>query len=277
MIMNKNSFHLPKTILYVTIPQHVLGFLLGFYLILFQNVSWTWLLASYIAWVFLGVIGIGIFYHKYFAHKSFATFRTIEAVGAYLGAMAGLGGPIGWVALHNDHHHRYADKDPLDVHSPTQGMLSSYIGWQFQRFDLQIRSARQLFRNPCLKFLERYYYQVYWLTAFLLFLIDPLLPVYILFMPGFMHYHVENILSCFCHLKKYGYRNFETNDHSVNILWFGILTWGAGFHNNHHGQISATHYQVRPYEIDLSRLIIFFIPKKIEPNLKHKTKLKLGR
>lgn len=256
------SYHLPKTVLYVTIPQHIFGFLLGFYLIILKNVSWWWLLASYAAWVVLGVIGIGIFYHKYFAHKSFTTYKIVEVIGGYLGAMAGLGAPIGWVALHNDHHHRYADRDVLDVHSPTLGLWNAYMGWQFKKFDLRLQSAKQLLKNPYLRFLGRYYHQIYWLTAAVLFFINPLLPVFVLFMPGFMHYHVENTLSCFCHLKKFGYRNFETDDDSVNILWFGILTWGAGFHNNHHGRINATHYQVRPYEIDLSRLILFFIPKK---------------
>ena len=262
MMNNFSSFHIPKTIFYITMPQHIFGFLTGIYLILFRNVSWMWLLVSYISWICLGVIGIGIFYHKYFAHRSFSTFKPIEIIGAYLGAMAGLGSPIGWVALHNDHHHRYADRGPLDVHSPKRGMFTSYVGWQFQKFDLRIQSAKQLLRNPFLKFLGHYYYQIYWLTAFLLFLISPLVPVFVLFLPGFMHYHVESFLSCFCHVRRHGYRNFETNDDSVNILWFGILTWGAGFHNNHHGQINAKHYQVKPYEIDLSRLIIFLIPKK---------------
>lgn len=262
MDKKRYSFYVPKTILYITLPQHILGFLLGIYLILFQDVSWMWLLASYGAWIFLGVIGIGIFYHKYFAHKSFATYEIIEYVGAYFGAMAGLGPPIGWVALHNNHHHPYADRNILDVHSPTRGIFNSYLGWQFQKFDLKTQSIKYLLKNSFLRFLGNYYYQIYWTTAVLLFFINPLLPVFTLFLPGCMHYHVEGILSSFCHLRKYGYRNFETNDDSVNILWFGILTWGAGFHNNHHGKMSAIHFQVKPYEIDLSRLIVFLIPKK---------------
>lgn len=264
--MNKR-LHIPKGILYITVPQHVFGFALGCYLIFFEALSLSWLFLAYASWILLGVVGIGIFYHKYFAHKSFETYSWIEAIGAYLGVLAGLGPPIGWVALHNDHHHKYADNSELDVHSPTHGKFSSYMGWQFRKFDLRMDSAKRLLKKPALKFLGRYYFQVYWMTAVILFLINPLLPVFALFLPGCIHYHVEGFISCFCHLKKFGYRNFDTKDNSVNILWFGILTWGAGFHNNHHGQTNAAHYQIKPYEIDLSRLILPLIPKKKLKNL----------
>ncbi len=257
-----SEFHVPKGILYITIPQHILGFCLALYFILIQKVSFYWLWLTYASWVLLGVVGIGIFYHKYFAHKSFETYSWVEAIGGYLGVLAGLGPPIGWVALHNDHHHKYADQSALDVHSPAHGKFTSYMGWQFKKFDLRMDSAKRLLKKPWLRYLGNYYFQIYWLTASLLFLINPMLPVFVLFLPGCIHYHVEGIISCFCHIRKFGYRNFETNDNSVNILWLGILTWGAAFHNNHHKNVRAAHYQEKAYEIDLSRLLLILIPKK---------------
>lgn len=250
----------------ITIPQH-LGAVGATVLILQGKVSASWLIASYAAWVLIAVLGVGIFYHKYFAHRGFATYRWIEALCAYLGGLAGLGAVIGWVALHMDHHHRYADRSELDIHSPRYGLFRAYMGWQFEKHDLKIGSAKRLLRIPFLKLQGSYYYQIYWLSAAALFFIDPIAPVFLLLVPGFVQYHVEGIIASFGHTRSFGYRNFDTPDDSVNIWWLGVLTWGAGFHNNHHGLPVRAHNQSKFYEIDLSRIILFFIPKIHKSNV----------
>ncbi len=254
------QFYIPKGILLLTIPQTVLGFGVGTYLLASGQAPFLWLGGAYIAWVLIGVAGVGIFYHKYFAHRAFETYRWVEYVGAYLGCLAGLGSPLGWSMLHNNHHHQFADKSEDDVHSPIHGLFRAYMGWQFFRFDLRLGPSRSALRAP--RIFSRHYYLVYWGTALLLFLIHPFAPVFLLFLPGFLHYHIEGFISSFCHVRKFGYRNFDTPDNSVNILWFGIITWGAGFHNNHHGESSSLHHQVKPYELDASRLVMALIPKK---------------
>lgn len=256
----ESRFHIPKGIWLLTVPQHVLGLSASIYLIASGRGSPLWLIGTYVAWVLIGVLGVGIFYHKYFAHRAFLTYRWIEYLGAYLGSLAGLGSPLGWIMLHNNNHHQFADKDEADVHSPVRGVFRAYMGWQFLKFDLRLGPSREGLKAP--RIFSRYYYSIYWGTAAVLFLIHPYAPVFLLFLPGCIHYHVEGFISSFCHLEKFGYRNFETNDNSVNIWWFGLLTWGAGYHNNHHGNPSAIHYQVRPYEIDASRLLVALIPKK---------------
>lgn len=258
---SRGEFYIPSGVIWVTVPQH-LGAVFAIYLLISGRVPLGWLAGTYLSWVAIGVVGIGIFYHKYFAHKGFQTYRPIEIIGAYLGCLAGLGPPIGWVALHNDHHHRYADKSSLDVHSPIHGKFHAYMGWQFHKFELRLSSARRLLLDPALRFFGRYYFQVYWATGLVFFIIDPFALLFLLLLPGFIHYHVEGIISCFCHLRNCGYRNFETPDNSVNIWLLGVLTWGAGFHNNHHGNPTRPHNQERIQEIDLSRLLLLLIPKK---------------
>jgi stearoyl-CoA desaturase (delta-9 desaturase) len=45
----------------------------------------------------------------------------------------------------------------------------------------------------------------------------------------------DNMINVFGHIKAgIGYRNFETNDNSHNNIIMGLLTWGQGWHNNHH-------------------------------------------
>ena len=256
------KYSIPPGILFVTIPQHVLGIGFGAYLIYSGKASASWLLLAYVAWVFIGVMGVGIFYHKYLCHRAFETYAWVEAIGVYFGVLAGVGSPVGWAGLHNDHHHRHADRNEIDVHSPIHGKFHSYIGWQFKKFTFKLETAKRLLRNPRLKFFNQYYLLIYWATVALAFLIHPYLPVFLIFIPGCAQFQVESLTACFGHLKNYGYRNFETRDNSVNLLWFGILSWGTGFHNNHHGRLNAAHYQVKFYEVDLSRLLLMIIPMK---------------
>lgn len=255
----KNKIKIPKGILLLTIPQHLFGACAAIYLIGSGEVKYSFLLLTYFMWICIGVVGVGIFYHKYWSHSSFHCSPYFAIVGTYLGCLAGLGSPIAWSLLHINHHHRYADRSPLDVHSPTLGLWQSYLGWHFYPFELLSSGFRARYKNKILRFFTKYYFRIYWGTAVLLFTFDTNLPTFALFLPGFLHFHMESIIACFCHQKRFGYRNFETNDESVNIKWLAWLSWGAAYHNNHHAQPNNWNCGVKPGEIDLSSFIIQWI------------------
>jgi stearoyl-CoA desaturase (delta-9 desaturase) len=54
----------------------------------------------------------------------------------------------------------------------------------------------------------------------------------------------------------WGYRNFETTDDSRNLWWVAIITFGEGWHNNHHAQHRSAAHGMRWWEFDLTYLII---------------------
>src|SRR5262249_50018739 len=60
--------------------------------------------------------GVTIGFHRLFAHRSFATSRTVERILMILGCMAGQASPFFWIAVHRLHH-RHSDTDD-DPHSP---------------------------------------------------------------------------------------------------------------------------------------------------------------
>ena len=55
---------------------------------------------------------------------------------------------------------------------------------------------------------------------------------------------------------KFGYRIYDTGDRSTNCWWVALLTYGEGWHNNHHAfQYSARH-GMQWWEIDLTWMTI---------------------
>ena len=45
-------------------------------------------------------------------------------------------------------------------------------------------------------------------------------------------YHSTWLVNSATHL--WGYRNYETRDHSRNLWWVALVSYGEGWHNNHH-------------------------------------------
>ncbi len=54
----------------------------------------------------------------------------------------------------------------------------------------------------------------------------------------------------------WGYRNYETTDDSRNNWWVGLITYGEGWHNNHHAYPTSARHGHRWWEFDSSWLVI---------------------
>ena len=60
---------------------------------------------------------------------------------------------------------------------------------------------------------------------------------------------------------KFGYRNFNTDDHSRNVLPIGIWLLGEELHNNHHHNPKSAKFSVKWFEFDMSWLYIQIFQK----------------
>lgn len=246
----------------IHIPQHVL-FFGGLVSLLMGYTSLWWLLVTYGFWFVIGYVGYSIWYHRYFAHRSFKTSRLWENVWAYVGLLCGRGTPLNIASLHMAEHHPYADTEK-DPHSPAKGIWWSWFAWaEHHEFKASPKHIKHLLRNDFVKWLSANYFKVYWGTFILLCLFDWRLGVLGLMGAGVLQYHLEGIVSTFCHLPSYGTQDHPTKDNSRNIRGlFNIITWGTGLHNNHHYRPGQYHYEIDERDFDLAKYIVPLFIKK---------------
>jgi stearoyl-CoA desaturase (delta-9 desaturase) len=192
------------------------------------------------------------FYHRYFAHQSFRTSRALQFVFALLGAAAAQRGPLWW-ASHHRHHHVHADR-PEDAHSARQhGFLWSHVGWFMARGNFAPRTELigGFMRYPELRFLDRWDALVPALLAVGLYLVGGAQWVVWGFCVSTVAlYHATFSINSVAH--RFGSRRYRTRDDSRNNGLLALLTFGEGWHNNHHHYPASARQGFYWWEIDLT-------------------------
>ena len=67
-------------------------------------------------------------------------------------------------------------------------------------------------------------------------------------------YHSTWFVNSATHI--WGYRNYETTDRSRNLWWVAFLSYGEGWHNNHHAHQRLARHGHKPWEIDITYMMI---------------------
>jgi fatty-acid desaturase len=188
-------------------------------------------------WLF-GSIGICLGYHRLLSHRSFQVPKGLEYTIAFIGALALQGGPIFWVAGHRLHH-AYTEDEDKDPYSARRGFWWSHMLWMFyphpEFFDYQEykRFAPDLERDPFYRWLNRYFFLLQLpLGALLYWLGGWSFVIYGMFVRAVLLWHSTWFINSVTHV--WGYRSFNIPDNSRNLWWAAILTYGEGWHNNHH-------------------------------------------
>ena len=237
---------------------------LGCFGVLWVGASATAVLVAVVLYA-LRMFAVTGFYHRYFSHRAFRTTRPAQFLFALLAASSVQRGPLWW-ASHHRHHHTHADA-PEDAHSARQhGFLWSHMGWFLARQNFATRAALvpDLACYPELRFLDRYDALVPLLLAIALYALGALLAGVApalgtdgpqLLVWGFCIstvalYQATFTINSLAH--RFGRRRYATNDDSRNSAWLALLTFGEGWHNNHHHFPGAARQGFYWWEIDLT-------------------------
>lgn len=217
--------------------------------------SWKGLIAAVILFWATGSLGIGMGYHRLLTHRGYKTPKFVEYFLTLCGTLALEGGPIFWVATHRIHH-KFSDKEG-DPHSPRDGKWWSHMGWILTGRSMHhdpetlARYVPDLAKDRVHVWLSRYHYVPQILVGVLLFWFGGL-SVFLwgMFVRVVFLLHSTWAVNSATHL--WGSRRFETRDRSTNNWWVALLTFGEGWHNNHHAHPVSARHGLKWYEFDLN-------------------------
>ena len=210
--------------------------------------------AVFLYWMCTG-LGISMGYHRLHTHRSYKLPLWIEHFFAVCGALTLEGGPIFWVATHRIHH-QYSDK-PGDPHSPRDGAWWSHIGWllvgdsKHSNTKLMAKYAPDLAKDRFYIWLNDYHWVLPVAMVGLLYWIGGLpMMLWGSFARIVFGLHATWLVNSATHM--WGGRRFSTRDDSRNNLLVALITFGEGWHNNHHAHPTSARHGLAWYEFDIS-------------------------
>ena len=225
---------------------------------LFQSSNWQAVAFAMCLYIAMSGLGWSVGIHRGLIHGSFKTYRWLENLLALLGALSGLGGPI---SSSRTHFVREYCQNNFGIEGlpNNKSFFSNY-------FPLPIFFNYRLLpspSDPTTAELERR-----WFFRMLEYRwgLNALFAAF-LFIAGGLDFVVWglcvrtavtlNIFACFdyfCHSPQFGSQRFllkNVPSSGRNHWLMSFLTWGEGWHNNHHAMPSSPRMGMAWYEIDL--------------------------
>ena len=226
--------------------------------------TWKALLVAIFLWWVAGSLGIGMAYHRLLTHRGFKTPKWVEYFLTVCATLALEGGPIFWVATHRIHH-QFSDQEG-DPHSPIDGKWWAHTGWILMGKSMHhdsttlARYVPDLAKDKFHVWITKYHYVPQVILGIVLFAVGglPWLLWGTFFRTVFL-LHATWLVNSATH--SWGSRRFATRDLSTNSWWVALLTFGEGWHNNHHAHPTSASHGFTWYEIDTNWYGIWILKK----------------
>ncbi len=221
--------------------------------------SWANLAAMLIGnWIVIS-LGIGLGYHRLLTHRSFKAPKWLEYTLTIFGSMAIQDDAPKWVATHRIHHaFTETDKDP---HSTRPGFFWAHLGWIVKGtandHDEAVlkKYVPDLMKDKFHVLFAKYYYVPLILSAFLFYAIGGWsMVLWGVFLRVVIGWHTTWFVNSLAHI--FGKKPFETKDDSTNNWFVALLTFGEGWHNNHHAFPTSARHGLKWYQFDMNWLTI---------------------
>jgi sn-1 stearoyl-lipid 9-desaturase len=226
--------------------------------------SWPAFLITMFLWWISTSLGIGVGYHRLLTHRGYKTPRWFEYFLTICATLALEGGPIFWVATHRIHH-RFSDHDG-DPHSPRDGKWWAHVGWILVGKSMHHDTTTlahyvpDLAKDKFYVWITKYHYVPIIVLGVILLAIGGIpFVLWGIFARTVIGLHATWLVNSATHF--WGTRRFSTRDDSTNNFVIAMLTWGEGWHNNHHAHPTSARHGLKWYEIDLNWYAIWVFSK----------------
>jgi stearoyl-CoA desaturase (Delta-9 desaturase) len=257
------------------LPQYLNGLL---------NLPWWGVVLYTLAATHVTIAAVTIYLHRHQAHRALDLHPVVSHFFRFwLWLSTGMV-TKDWAAIHRKHHAKCeTDEDP---HSPQRKTLRKVL---LQGAELYREAGRD--KEMLEKYghgtpddwIERKVYSPHSVTGVYITLVGNV----ILFGPiGITIFAIQmlwipvlaaGVVNGIGHF--FGYRNFQSEDASTNIVPWGILIGGEELHNNHHAYASSAKLSNRWYEFDIGWMYIRILEtfglaqvKKVAPPLRFESK-----
>ena len=221
--------------------------------------GWKPFLLSVFLWWVAGSLGIGLGYHRLLTHRGFKCPKWFEYFLTVCATLSLEGGPIFWVGTHRLHH-QITDK-PGDPHSPRDGGYWAHMGWIMTGESLHNKLQGLLPYVPDLR-KDKFHVWIsewHWVPMVVLGLV--LLAIggwklvfWGIFLRTVFLLHCTWFVNSATHM--WGSQRFATGDDSRNLWWVALLSFGEGWHNNHHAHPQSARHGLAWHEIDFNWYLI---------------------
>jgi len=232
-----------------------------FAVVALQPQYWSWgaigvLLTLYYVTACLGVT---LGYHRMLSHKAFSVPKWLARFFATCGALSAEYGPITWSGIHRQHH-KFSDTD-LDPHDMNKGFWWSHILWMMVEVPAEKnveQYASDLRKDPYYRWLDKWF--LIWQIPLAILLYSLGGWAFVLWgipLRLMLVYHITWLVNSATHT--WGNKPFDSKDNSRNNKWVAALTFGEGWHNNHHAFPSSAKQGILRNQIDLTWYHIQFL------------------
>jgi stearoyl-CoA desaturase (delta-9 desaturase) len=205
-------------------------------------------------WLTAGV-GVTLGFHRLITHRSFRAPKWVEYFLLFCGTLA-CQGPLEWVAKHRIHH-QHSDT-PDDPHDINNGFWWTHVGWILHILpcdETMGNYIKDISRDPVYQFINRTMLLWQLLLGIVLFLIGgwPFV-IWGIFVRLVAVYHSTWFVNSATH--RFGYQSHDVGDQSTNCWWVALISYGEGWHNNHHAFQRSARHGMRWWEVDMTWMMI---------------------
>ena len=202
-------------------------------------------------------LGHSIGLHRGVIHKSYRTTINTRNVLVYFFVLTGLGGPISWIKLHYYRDYWQSRKDCPKYFAYEHTIIKDYwwnlhltfIPGNISKYQIPLGDLN----NKWFLWLEKTWYLHTILLAILIYLLTDLnTMLFLVFFRSSMIIIGHWYIGYASH--KYGYSHFEiqaAKESAFNDVFLGLISFGEGYHNNHHAHPSSANFGVKWFEFDL--------------------------
>lgn len=254
------SFSIKKTIwLYLMI--------IPIFFIDYSQISWNDVYLNTIL-LFLTVgIGHSVGLHRGIIHKSYKTSKVFRKISLILFVFTGLGNPLSWL---KQHYYRDYWQNRIDCprYFQYQHSLLTDFWWnlhlKFKPKNIDRYSIpKEDLEDKLMLWLNNRWYIIYILFMLVLYffigfnsmLIATCLRTSIIILG---HWYIGYASH------KFGYSRYHiknADESGFNDIFLGLISFGEGFHNNHHSHPTSAKFSMKWYEIDFGWTLVWGLSK----------------